>query len=91
MEITGKVHVIYPEQQVSASYKKQEVVIKTDEEYPQFIQIAFTQDNCSLLKNLSKGDKVKISINLKGREWVNPIGETKYFNSIEGWRVEKIS
>ena len=32
--------------------------------------------------------QVKISINLRGREWVNPQGETKYFNSIQGWRIE---
>ena len=34
---------------------------------------------------------VKISINLRGREWVNPQGETKYFNSIQGWRIENLS
>jgi len=33
---------------------------------------------------------VKISINLRGREWVNPQGETKYFNSIQGWRIENL-
>ena len=27
-------------------------------------------------------------INLRGREWVNPQGETKYFNSVQGWRIE---
>jgi len=26
---------------------------------------------------------------LRGREWQNPAGETKYFNSIQGWRIEK--
>ncbi|MDA9262769.1 DUF3127 domain-containing protein, partial [bacterium] len=29
-----------------------------------------------------------IGINLRGREWVNPQGETKYFNSVQGWRIE---
>jgi len=31
---------------------------------------------------------VKIGINLRGREWTNPEGETKYFNSIQGWRID---
>ena len=35
------------------------------------------------------GENVKISINLRGREWENPQGEIKYFNSIHGWRIEK--
>ena len=36
------------------------------------------------------GQDVKIGINLRGREWVNPEGETKYFNSIQGWRIETL-
>ena len=39
---------------------------------------------------VKEGDTVKISINLRGREWTNPQGETKYFNSIQGWRIEKL-
>jgi len=36
------------------------------------------------------GQDVKIGINLRGREWVSPQGETKYFNSIQGWRIENL-
>ncbi len=89
MEVTGRVKVINPEQQVSASFKKREIVVTTDEQYPQHIMIEFTQDKCDLLNNYKAGDQVKVSINLRGREWVNPQGETKYFNSIQGWRIEK--
>jgi len=90
MEVSGKVKVINPEQQVSASFKKRELVVTTDEQYPQHIMIEFTQDKCDLLNNYAPGEVVKVSINLRGREWVNPQGETKYFNSIQGWRIEKI-
>lgn len=90
MEVTGKIKVINAEQQVSASFKKRELVVTTDEQYPQHIMIEFTQDKCELLNNYKPGDAVKVSINLRGREWVNPQGETKYFNSIQGWRVEKV-
>lgn len=70
-------------------FRKREVVITTDEQYPQHILIEFTQDKCDLLNNYQVGEPVKVSINLRGREWVNPQGETKYFNSIQGWRIEK--
>ena len=90
MEVTGKVKVINPEQQVSASFKKRELVVTTDEQYPQHIMIEFTQDKCDLLNNYRPGEEVKVSINLRGREWVNPQGETKYFNSIQGWSIEKM-
>lgn len=91
MEVTAKVHLIGEENQVSASYKKRELVVKTDEQYPQFINIEFAQDKTDLLNGLAIGQEVKVHINLGGREWVNPAGETKYFNSIKGWRVEKLS
>lgn len=90
MEVSGKVKVINPVQQVSASFKKRELVVTTEEQYPQHIMIEFTQDKCDLLNNYTAGDAVKVSINLRGREWTNPQGETKYFNSIQGWRIEKI-
>jgi hypothetical protein len=51
--------------------------------------IEFTQDKCDLLNNYSVGETVKVAINLRGREWVSPQGETKYFNSVQGWRIEK--
>ena len=91
MEVTGRVKVIGADQQISASFKKREIVVTTDEQYPQVIMVEFTQDKTDLLNNYAVGDEVKISINLRGREWVNPQGETKYFNSIQGWRIEKMT
>lgn len=87
MEVVGKIKVINPEQQVSASFKKRELVVTTDEQYPQHILINFTQDKCDLLSAYKIGEDVKVSINLRGREWVNPQGETRYFNDIQGWRI----
>ena len=90
MEVLGKIRVLGEEQQVSATFKKRELVVTTDEQYPQFISITFVQDKCDLMNVYNVGDDVKVSINLRGREWVNPQGETKYFNDIQGWRIEKL-
>ena len=90
MEVSGKVKVVGAEQQVSPTFKKRELVVTTDEQYPQSIMIEFVQDKSDLLNTISVGENVKVSINLGGREWVNPQGETKYFNSIKGWRIEKV-
>ena len=91
MEISGKVKVISAEQQISPTFKKRELVVTTDEQYPQSIMIEFIQDKTDLLNTISVGEDVKVSINLGGREWVNPQGETKYFNSIKGWKIEKLT
>ena len=63
---------------------------KRQEQYPQPINIEFLQEKSDLLNTLKEGDKVKVAINLRGREWTSPQGEVKYFNSITGWRVEKL-
>lgn len=91
MEVTGRIKVINPTQDVSASFKKRELVVTTEEQYPQHIMIEFTQDKCDLLDNYEVGWNVKAHINLRGREWVNPQGETKYFNSIQGWKLENMN
>jgi hypothetical protein len=89
MEVIGKVKKVNAEQQVSATFKKRELVVTTDEQYPQDILIEFVQDKCDLLNDLQVGQNVTVGINLSGREWINPQGETKYFNSIKGWRIDK--
>lgn len=91
MEVLGNIKVIGAEVQVSASFKKRELVVTTEETYPQHIMIEFVQDKCEILNGYAVGDNVKVSINIRGREWQSPQGETKYFNSISGWRIEKSS
>ena len=92
MEVIGKVKLIGEVQTFGSNgFRKREVVVTTDEQYPQMIMIEFVQDKCDLLNNYSVGQDVKISINLRGREWINPQGEAKYFNSVQGWRIEKFS
>ena len=88
MEVIGRIKVINATQEVSASFKKRELVVTTNEQYPQNILIEFAQDKCNLLDNFQEDQEVKVSINLRGREWVNPQGETKYFNQIQGWKIE---
>ena len=91
MEVQGKIKVISDTQTFGNNgFRKREVVLTTEEQYPQHILIEFVQDKTDLLNNYKVGQTVKISINLRGREWVNPQGETKYFNSIQGWRIENM-
>ena len=89
MEIQGKIKMIDETKTYGNNgFRKREMVITTEEQYPQHILVEFVQDKTDLLSNYQVGQNVKVSINLRGREWVNPQGETKYFNSITGWRIE---
>jgi len=92
MEVKGKIKLITDTKTYGANgFRKREMVITTDEQYPQFINIEFVQDKTDLLDKFKVDDEVEVSINIRGREWVSPQGETKYFNSLQGWRITKLS
>jgi len=89
MEITGKIKKIDETKTFGASgFRKREMVVTTNEQYPQMLMVEFVQDKCDLLDSYQIGQDVKVSINLRGREWINPEGKAVYFNSIQGWRIE---
>jgi hypothetical protein len=93
MEVQGKIKIIGEVKEYGAKgFRKAELILDVTEkpEYPQFVNLEFTQDNTDLLTKFKEGDEVKVSINLGGREWINPQGEAKYFNSITGWRIEEV-
>jgi hypothetical protein len=90
MQVQGKIKVINETQTISEKFKKRELVVTTDDQYPQDIMIQFAQDKCDVLNNYKVGNDVEVSINLRGREWTNPQGEVKYFNTIEGWRINNL-
>ena len=91
MEVTGRVKLVGPVQDISPTFRKRELVITTDEQYPQVIMLEFTQDKVSLIDGVQIGEPVEVSINIRGREWTNPQGEVKYFTSLQGWRINRLS
>jgi len=91
LKISGKIKVINPAIQVSSTFKKREFVVSTDEQHVQHILLSLAQDKCDILDKYNVGDPVDVSFNCRGNEWVNPQGETKYFTSLQAWRIEKLS
>ncbi len=91
MEIQGNIKQIETTKTFGSNgFRKREMVVTTEEQYPQHILIEFVQEKTELLDKFQVGQPVKISINLRGREWTSPQGEVKYFNSIQGWRIEAL-
>lgn len=91
MEIQGKIKLIGETQSIGSNgFRKRELVLTTEEQYPQHIMVEFIQDKTDLLNNYQVGQQIKVGINLRGREWINPQGEAKYFNTIQGWRIENL-
>jgi hypothetical protein len=91
MEIQGRIKTIFATEAVGANgFQKRDLVITTEEQYPNDIIIQFTQSKCALLDTLQVGQRVNVQFNLQGREWTSPQGEVKYFNTVVGWKIELI-
>ncbi len=90
MKILGRIAEIKESQQVSEAFKKRSFVVEYTEnpQYPEYITFELIQDRCDIVNGFQLGQEVEVSFNLKGRKWVNPEGETKYFNSLQAWRIE---
>jgi hypothetical protein len=90
MEIIGILHAVSPETEVSASFKKRDFVLKIEDnpQYPQYVSFQLTQEKCGLITAFTLGAGIKVNFNLRGRAWLSPTSETKYFNTLEAWRIE---
>jgi len=87
---TGIIKVKGNEQKVSDRFRKREFVLTDNAaSYPQTILFQLTQDRCSLIKNANVGDEITVHFQLKGREWKNPQGEIKFFNSLDVFKIER--
>jgi len=85
MKVTVK--VVNETIEVSAKFRKREFVGVIEGDYPQPIQFQLTQDKCNLIDGVLVGEEIDIEYNLRGREWTNPQGEVKVFNSLEVWKI----
>lgn len=84
MEVTGKIKLINATQTFDSGFTKRELVVTTNETYPQDIKVEFVKDKCDVLDAYKVGDDVKIGINLRGNEY-----QGKYYVSIQGWKIDK--
>ena len=91
MEIIGTLKVKGNTQQVSEKFKKRDIVITDNSsQYPQHIQFQLVNDKCNLIDQYPVGAEIKVHFNLRGKMWDSPQGETKYFNTLEAWRIEGV-
>jgi len=80
MDITGKIKLINETKEYGSNgFRKRELVVTTEEQYPQDLLIEFIQDKCDILNSYNVGESVKIDINLRGREWQSPQLQQFYF------------
>jgi single-strand DNA-binding protein len=76
----GVVKIVFDTQEFKNNFKKREIVVSTEDQYPQHIKFEFTDDNgINKLDEIVEGDKVKILFELRGSEW-----QEKFFTNLRG-------
>lgn len=86
----GTLHFLGDTTRVSDRFVKREFVLElTDNpKYPQVVSFQATGDRCELLDGARPGDMVEVQFNLRGREWTSPKGETKFFTTLDAWKID---
>lgn len=85
-EISGSIKKVFPEQTFGSGFAKREFVLTTEaERYPQDIKFECVKDKIAQLAAVKLGDKVKVSFDLRGREW-----KESYFVNLNAWRIEAL-
>tara|TARA_B110000967_G_C18850161_1_gene544185 strand:- start:581 stop:910 length:330 start_codon:yes stop_codon:yes gene_type:complete len=86
MDIIGNIKLISETEEGTSkagkAWAKRQIVVTTDEKYPQDIAIDFMGDKILQINNFQVGNPVNVSINLRGNEY-----NGKYYNSINGWKI----
>lgn len=87
---TGKIVKIYDEVQLTEKFKKREFVIQLSTagyRGNDYLKFSLLQDNCSMVNSFKEQDNVKVSYEVKAREWVNKENETVYINDVRALSI----
>lgn len=83
-ELIGSIKVIGDIQSFNSGFSKRELVVTIpDGNYPQDICVEFHKERADLLNGLAVGDNVKVTFNLRGREY-----NGRYYNTLVAWKLE---
>jgi len=86
LEVSGKLHKLYDEQQVTEKFNKREFVLTIEAgKFPQDIKFECVKDKVALVAALKPGTKAKVFFDLRGREW-----KESYFVNLNCWKIESL-
>ena len=70
MNISGKVKLINETKEYGSNgFRKREIVLTTQEQYPQDVKFECIKDKISMLDGLNPGDELTVSFNVRGNEY----------------------
>ncbi|MEL6636930.1 MAG: DUF3127 domain-containing protein [Bacteroidota bacterium] len=88
-DVEGKLYKKFDTTQVTDSFKKREFVLEVEDgAYPQIVKFQLVQGNCDKIDPYNEGEQIKVTFNLRGREYTKE-GRTSYFTNLDAWRIER--
>jgi len=84
-EMTGTIKKIGDLQTFASGFEKRELLLNDeDPRFPQDIAFSFTRDRTKLLDQFAEGDRVKVSFDIRCREF-----NDRHYIDLNAWRIER--
>ena len=85
-EMTGTVQMVKDPQTFPSGFTKRELVMQNEEDrFPSPVMFSFTKERIALLDNVQNGERVKVSFDIRGREY-----NGRHFVDLNGFRLERL-
>ncbi|NLF84680.1 MAG: DUF3127 domain-containing protein [Lentisphaerae bacterium] len=85
-EMTGTVKLVKETQTFNSGFTKREFVLTTeDDRFPQEVAFACIKDGCALLDGVQAGERLRVSFNIRGREY-----QGRHFVNLECFKFERL-
>jgi hypothetical protein len=88
MDVQGRLVAVLPSitgQGQKGTWKKQEFIVETMEQYPKKICFEAWNDDCRQLDDLQQGNVLKVNFNVESREF-----ESKWYTQCKCWKIQVI-
>lgn len=88
LEIEGKLVKVLEQKSGegrNGTWKKQDFVIETEDQYPKQICLQLWGNKVDVIKQFSVGDKLKAGINIESREF-----NERWYTDIKAWKIERV-
>jgi hypothetical protein len=79
----GTVKEVMETQTWDSGFKKREIVITSDDKFPQDVKFEFLKDSTLTLDNVNVGDEVIINFSIRGNEY-----KGKYYVNLNGQTID---
>lgn len=79
----GTIKEIMETQTWDSGFKKREIVITSDDKFPQEVKFEFLKDSTLILDNVNVGDEVIINFSIRGNEY-----NGKYYVNLNGQTID---